>query len=563
MSKRQKGFTIIEIVIASAIFVTFMVVAISITVVFLNATIETQNRRQSLFILDSTLEFMSREIRLGTDFRCLVGRSERCEVFRFSLNGTPITYDFYRGNLYRTYNNVGREVIVEEDIVGVDITSTFFEIVNKDDEDKDVQPYVTIKLDAEYRIKKGEALKPITLNTSITQRKLNLSGLSRGGNVDTNDLFSQTASSGSVQAIESVNNTVYALGANEKIYTISTNGIGDAVDDVLGSYADNNNKKLKIHRGASGTITYLQKEGGDNKPKLYDRPNATGYEVNNGETLYSGTYELLTFGRLALRTKNDPQGSRLIYLGFAGSTARDVIYNAIVSDLDGNVFVLRGNDNQTSWEFIAPAATNSSHNTFDTTEVEEIELERRSSLKSVEYSIAGRIFALYNSGNLYSIDKSGSTRIFERTEVYGISSNFLSPDKFVALINGQCNPSNMDETSAIKICFGSIDSSGDVNYRDIVGIQFPNENNTFGSTVGVGPFHSDEGSAIAFDSRSFKDVVSVGSGNNHGAVILDNQGRLYYTRFGEKLTNLIGIQGREKVSGGGWVYWLKDYKFDS
>lgn len=68
--KLNKGFSLIELIIAIAIFIAVMTIATGAVFSVLNSNIQSKNTKTALSNLNLALESMSREIRFGTVYHC-------------------------------------------------------------------------------------------------------------------------------------------------------------------------------------------------------------------------------------------------------------------------------------------------------------------------------------------------------------------------------------------------------------------------------------------------------------------------------------------------------------
>ena len=87
LQRQQSGFTLIEVMIASALFVVIMVVSIGGLLSVYKTYQVNRGMREIVDNLNTVMEDMSRNIRLGKDFTCIEG-SQR--VGSPDINGTQV-----------------------------------------------------------------------------------------------------------------------------------------------------------------------------------------------------------------------------------------------------------------------------------------------------------------------------------------------------------------------------------------------------------------------------------------------------------------------------------------
>ena len=77
----QKAFTVIEVIVSVSLFVTVMVVSTSALLAVIDANKKAQSVRAVLDNLTTAIESMTRDIRIGTQYRCGDGRSEGNDTY--------------------------------------------------------------------------------------------------------------------------------------------------------------------------------------------------------------------------------------------------------------------------------------------------------------------------------------------------------------------------------------------------------------------------------------------------------------------------------------------------
>ncbi|MDD9868224.1 MAG: prepilin-type N-terminal cleavage/methylation domain-containing protein [Candidatus Campbellbacteria bacterium] len=202
INKKEYGFTLIELIIASTLFVSVVGVALGALTLFLNANIKSQKGKDTLYTVDATLETMSRELRLGHSYRCgsnitnvveeakKTGTSD-CEsgnFISFKKQGSDddrTVYFFHDDKLESAKVkcdpegdppvekcNVNATDFKEFVGEGVTLESVRFRVTGAADTDT-TQPSVDISLSGTYDAGNQEGEK-ISIRTSVTQRRLDI-----------------------------------------------------------------------------------------------------------------------------------------------------------------------------------------------------------------------------------------------------------------------------------------------------------------------------------------------------------------------------------------------------
>jgi len=158
LNNKNKGFTLIELMVATSIFMIVMLMALGAIVTSSNASKNYQKIRDSVDNVNFALESMTRAIRMGNSYSCLDGSDSDCQELAFTSSSSD--YIIYRqeSNDDGTYNlckskNGGTCVpIVSEE---VNIEKLSFSIKGEDVND-DTQPsvYIIIKGSCEVKDQK-------------------------------------------------------------------------------------------------------------------------------------------------------------------------------------------------------------------------------------------------------------------------------------------------------------------------------------------------------------------------------------------------------------------------
>ena len=196
LNNKEKGFSLVEVIIAGAMFVMFISIAITLTVSFVGASANTQEKRKSVIALDAVLELLSRDIRLGEDYKCPSGSALPIDVTTIDINGNncsnvdhtilftsgsgkTVSYRYWHKDgdssqdkiLYRaTTSSTQINAADFKPIIDVDILKVMnltFEVDGASLQDNK-QPYVKIDLTAESSI--ANVTEQYNIKTVITQR---------------------------------------------------------------------------------------------------------------------------------------------------------------------------------------------------------------------------------------------------------------------------------------------------------------------------------------------------------------------------------------------------------
>lgn len=205
---KNKGFTIIEIMIAVGLFTVIMVIGIGAVLKVNEVHKKTQNSREVIDNLHFIIEDMSRNIRLGSIYNCRaseggLGVAEDCPYEegvspylsmafeRVDGNPDPLAYDdqvVYRivqipgTENYRIMKGTGIGcathptgsgcLILTPDEIHIDPNKSGFNISNAENSIDGVEPSVIIRLSGD--IVYQSIVTPFSLQTTISQRQIDL-----------------------------------------------------------------------------------------------------------------------------------------------------------------------------------------------------------------------------------------------------------------------------------------------------------------------------------------------------------------------------------------------------
>ncbi len=191
---KSRGFTLIEVLVATSLFVVVTVIATGSLLTILNANKKAQNISSSINNAFFSIETMTRLIRTGVNYHCGSGTVAEVRTPKDCSDGESLIYFFddqgrlnrlsltAKGSIRRAVDKGGNKRVGDADDDLYDITSADFNVENlkftvtnsKPTRDSDyVQPTVTIVLNGVARPGSKEA-SPIEVETTVTQRILDI-----------------------------------------------------------------------------------------------------------------------------------------------------------------------------------------------------------------------------------------------------------------------------------------------------------------------------------------------------------------------------------------------------
>jgi hypothetical protein len=141
--KKQKGFTLIEMLISTTIFIVVMLVAVGSLISVIDANRKSRTLQLAFDNVHASVEYVSRHIRDGKNYACDDSGSIDCESSSFhfeSISGQEVIYKLENGHIVRVID--GEEAHITSDAVRIDLLN--FEVIGHTDDD--VQPRVIITL---------------------------------------------------------------------------------------------------------------------------------------------------------------------------------------------------------------------------------------------------------------------------------------------------------------------------------------------------------------------------------------------------------------------------------
>ena len=192
-NKFTSGYTIIETMIALAIFLIVIVVGVGALLNAYNVNKKSQNMRSIMDSLSFTMEDMSRNIRTGYNYKCLE-RGQTYDSSTLSIPGScrdgygiafehsegdpevltdQWVYYIDEGKLFKSTNGGPENSIqMTPNEVVLDANSVIFSVIGAESDDN-IQPLVIIRLVG--KITSGGNATPFSLQTAISQRLSDIS----------------------------------------------------------------------------------------------------------------------------------------------------------------------------------------------------------------------------------------------------------------------------------------------------------------------------------------------------------------------------------------------------
>ena len=176
--KGNKGFTLVELIVAVGIFVTSVTIAIGALVALYGANNKSQSLASVINSLSFSIENMTRDIRFATTYHCgntgTLTQAQNCssgDVFlAISTSTTPIIYRFQSGKLTKSYNNGSTYTDVTSSEVTIEYAKFFVYYSTPGDV---FQPHVLLVLRG-YSGEKPSEQSRFDIQTVISQRSLDL-----------------------------------------------------------------------------------------------------------------------------------------------------------------------------------------------------------------------------------------------------------------------------------------------------------------------------------------------------------------------------------------------------
>jgi prepilin-type N-terminal cleavage/methylation domain-containing protein len=175
--QKNKGFTLIELMVSVSIFSLVMVISMGSIVTVLDANRKSQNLRAVMDNLNSSLEGMTRTMRFGTNYHCgttgtlsqpldCPGGSNSLTVLSFS--GVQTTYSLSGGRIIRN-DTSGNYYVTSPNIIVQNLT--FWVFGSSPYPGNLLQPRVIVLITG-YSGSDLDTRSSFSLQTTISQRKI-------------------------------------------------------------------------------------------------------------------------------------------------------------------------------------------------------------------------------------------------------------------------------------------------------------------------------------------------------------------------------------------------------
>ncbi|HPK13991.1 MAG TPA: type II secretion system protein [Candidatus Paceibacterota bacterium] len=175
---KEKGFTLIELMVATSIFSMVMLASLGALFTLLGASKNSRATHTAMDNVNFALESMTRSIRMGSKYYCGLPESltqgKNCidtpgTAISFLPQGTdpkPVSYKLASNNNGNTIERCKEQDCVQVISDAVDVKELSFYVAGAEDEAE--QPRVFIKLKGEVKVK--EEIIPFFIQTFISQR---------------------------------------------------------------------------------------------------------------------------------------------------------------------------------------------------------------------------------------------------------------------------------------------------------------------------------------------------------------------------------------------------------
>ncbi|HPC12379.1 MAG TPA: type II secretion system protein [Candidatus Paceibacterota bacterium] len=182
---KEKGFTLIELMVATSIFSMVMLASLGALFTLLGASKNSRATHTAMDNVNFALESMTRSIRMGSKYYCVLGgqglpesltQGKNCIVtpgtaISFLPQGAdpkPVSYKLASNNNGKTIERCKEQDCVQVISDAVDVKELSFYVAGAGAGDEAEQPRVFIKLKGEVKVK--EEIIPFFIQTFISQR---------------------------------------------------------------------------------------------------------------------------------------------------------------------------------------------------------------------------------------------------------------------------------------------------------------------------------------------------------------------------------------------------------
>ncbi|MFH1365867.1 MAG: hypothetical protein ABIG99_00515 [Patescibacteria group bacterium] len=177
--KNKKGYTIIETMIAVSLFVVIVIIGMG---ALLNANLLHRKSQNMLSIIDNLnfiMEDMSRNLRTGYNYECMVPSNGYCSGVIFESTKGDVSdpsdqwiYAIINGKAYRSTDGGSSTIQLTPDEIVLDPASAFVIVGAEPPPGDSRQPFITIKLVGKITFK--NVVTPFSLQTSVSQRQIDI-----------------------------------------------------------------------------------------------------------------------------------------------------------------------------------------------------------------------------------------------------------------------------------------------------------------------------------------------------------------------------------------------------
>ncbi len=355
----SRGFTLVELLVAITVFTIFITILISVFTSFIQFQSISQNERQAIDTLAGAVDTISREARLGHDYRCgrevasASGRGRepecRCFVFKDQL-GREVEYR-WRSDKERLEKKINRLEDARDgcglsDSGAVESTDGWVPATDKsialgkvlfyiDGGSSNIQPRARVFFNGTYVVEGKD--RSITLSTQVTQRVLDLGS--------TQDKLKNLILG--TNTISSAASIAYVYGDDGVCYDELGSGQGDGTSETNCDFEKEIKDVVYVHNGGNSYELYiLTTDGFVFFVTNSDLNNLFSTQVSNDRIeVTTRVVGMKSGGSCRRRPRgkpgsclNDPQRIKSIYSAFKGEN--HVVY--ALSD-DGNLYGIKKN----------------------------------------------------------------------------------------------------------------------------------------------------------------------------------------------------------------------------
>ena len=187
IKNKKAGYTIIETMIAVAIFTIIVVIGMGALLNANNLYNKSKNMRSIMDSLSYTMDDMSRSLRTGYDYYCIQGGQQvpsygyapssgsNCMGVAFEPQGGGPVWAYritQQGTIQKTTDDGNTWVQLTPDEITIDINVSAFSVIGAELPPDIQQPFVIIRLKGQINYK--TITTPFSLQTSVSQRDIDI-----------------------------------------------------------------------------------------------------------------------------------------------------------------------------------------------------------------------------------------------------------------------------------------------------------------------------------------------------------------------------------------------------